>query len=137
VSTALKLLIVVGFHSVNDKLKHVEHQMVIIFHITKREEWEKAQHEGVYRTASLATEGFIHCSRADQVIRTANRIFSGQTGLVLLEIDTKVTPEIRYENCEDGEEQFPHIYGPLGLESVVRVLAFEPKEDGSFVMPPG
>ena len=57
-------------------------------------------------------------------------------GLVLLEIDTRrVGAEIRYENCEGGQEDFPHIYGALELGAVVRVAAFEPGEDGSFAMP--
>ena len=110
--------------------------MTTIFHITKRGEWERARREGIYRTESLASEGFIHCSRSDQVIRTANRLFRGQTGLVLLEIDAgQVRAEIRYENCEGGQEAFPHIYGALDLDSVMRMSAFEPGEDGTFVMP--
>ena len=111
--------------------------MATIFHITKRGEWERAEREGSYRTPTLTSEGFIHCSRSDQVVRTANRLFRGQTGLVLLEIDTRqVGAEIRYENCEGGQEVFPHIYGALDLGSVVRVVTFEPGEDGSFDMPP-
>lgn len=110
--------------------------MATIFHITKRVDWERAEREGIYRTPTLASEGFIHCSQSDQVIRTANTLFRGQTGLVLLEIDTgRVGAEIRHENCEGGQELFPHIYGALELGSVVRVAAFEPREDGSFVMP--
>ena len=106
-----------------------------IFHITKREEWQRASREGVYRTPSLTTEGFIHCSTSDQVIRTANRLFAAQTGLVLLEIDTgQVSAEIRYENCEGGQENFPHIYGALNVEAVLRVLTFEPGADGKFLM---
>jgi uncharacterized protein (DUF952 family) len=55
---------------------------------------------------------------------------------VLLEIDARqVRAEIRYENCEGGQEAFPHIYGALNLDSVVRVLTFEPGEDGRFAMP--
>jgi uncharacterized protein (DUF952 family) len=110
--------------------------MATIFHITKRGEWERAQQEGIYRTPTLASEGFIHCSRSDQVIRTANTLFPGQSGLVLLEIDPRqVRAEIRHENCEGGQEAFPHIYGALNLDSVVRVLMFEPGEDGRFAMP--
>lgn len=110
--------------------------MATIFHITRRSEWERAEREGSYRTPTLASEGFIHCSRRDQVIRIANGLFRGQTGLVLLEIDPlRVGAEIRYENCEGGQEPFPHIYGALDLSSVVRVLTFEPGEDGSFAMP--
>ena len=110
--------------------------MANIFHITNGKDWDRAKRDGIYKTASLASEGFIHCSRSDQVIRTANRLFAGQQGLVLLEIDTdQVKAEIRYENCEDGQELFPHIYGALDLDAVVRVLSFEPAEDGNFVMP--
>ena len=110
--------------------------MANIFHITKREDWDRAKPDGIYKTASLASEGFIHCSRSDQVIQTANRLFAGQAGLVLLEINTdQVRAEIRNENCEGGPELFPHIYGALNPDSVVRVLSFEPGEDGNFVMP--
>src|SRR5215212_4327082 len=110
--------------------------MATIFHITERGEWERAEPAGVYRTPSLASEGFIHCSTGEQVIRTADRLFHGQAGLVLLEIDTRrVEAEIRYENCEGGQEEFPHVYGALNPDAVVRVLAFEPGEDGSFAMP--
>ena len=110
--------------------------MATIFHIATRGEWESAQREGTYHSRTLASEGFIHCSRSDQVVRVANRLFRGRTGLVLLEIDTRqVKAEIRNENCEGGQELFPHIYGALDLGSVVRVAAFEPREDGNFAMP--
>ena len=110
--------------------------MSTIFHITKRDEWGRAQQEGTYQPPSLASEGFVHCSTSDQVIRTANRLFRGETDLVLLEVDTnKVEHEIKYENCEGGDEEFPHIYGPLDPGSVLRVMDFKPREDGSFAMP--
>lgn len=110
--------------------------MATIYHITKRDEWDRAKQAGTYEAPSLASEGFIHCSTSDQVIRTADRLFRGQPGLVLLEIDTdQVDAEIKYENCEGGQENFPHIYGLLNPESVMRVMAFEPGKDGRFAMP--
>ena len=110
--------------------------MATIFHITQRGEWERAEREGVYRTPTLASEGFIHCSLLEQVMRTANTLFRGQTGLVLLEIETvQVEAEIRYENCEGGQELFPHVYGALDVGAVTQVAALEPGEDGSFTMP--
>ena len=110
--------------------------MTTIFHITKHDEWERAKRGGSYEAPSLASEGFIHCSTSDQVISTANRLFRGQTGLVLLEIDTtRVGAEIKYENCEGGQENFPHVYGPLEPLSIVRVVSFEPGPDGRFVRP--
>jgi uncharacterized protein (DUF952 family) len=110
--------------------------METVFHITRSDDWERAKQEGIYLAPSLASEGFIHCSTNDQVIETANRLFRGQTGLVLLEIDTdRVDAEIKYENCEGGEQKFPHIYGPVKPAAVVRVMTFEEQPDGSFAMP--
>ena len=58
----------------------------IIYHICERKEWQAAQETGVYRADSLESEGFIHCSREDQVARVANFIFKGMEDLVLLHI---------------------------------------------------
>lgn len=102
-----------------------------IWHITKREQWEQAQITQVYFSESLALEGFIHCSTSEQVLPTANFLFRGQQGLVLLGIDSsKVQAEIRYEDV-DGTT-FPHIYGALNTDAVVEVLNFQPGVDGLF-----
>ena len=81
-------------------------------------------------------EGFVHCSRLDQVVKVADIRFRGQKGLVLLCIDTdKVTAEIRYENLEGGRELFPHIYGEINTDAVVQVAEFEPGVNGHFTLP--
>jgi uncharacterized protein (DUF952 family) len=109
--------------------------MIDIFHITRRADWQKALEEGAYLTDTLASQGFIHCSTRAQVVEVANRMFCGQHDLVLLEIDSRrVQPEIRRENLEGGMELFPHIYGPLNLEAVEKVIAFEPGFDGQFAL---
>jgi uncharacterized protein (DUF952 family) len=54
---------------------------------------------------------------------------------VLLCIATnKVQSEIKYESA-GSEELYLHIYGPLTVNAVVKVLDFEPTEDGKFVLP--
>jgi uncharacterized protein (DUF952 family) len=106
-----------------------------IFHITQRQAWEASQAQGLYRCDSLKTEGFIHCSTQTQVIRVANSFYHGQSGLVLLHIAVdRLQAELRYDPIETGEV-FPHLYGPLNLDAVVQVLAFEPRTDGSFDLP--
>jgi uncharacterized protein (DUF952 family) len=106
-----------------------------IFHITQRQAWHAAQAQGLYRCESLDREGFIHCSTQAQVIRVANWFYRGQAGLVLLQIDAdRLQAELRYDPIETGEA-FPHLYGPLNLESVVQVHTFEPQADGSFELP--
>jgi uncharacterized protein (DUF952 family) len=110
--------------------------MAIIFHITTRASWERAEAEGVYRTETLPVEGFIHCSTREQVAEVANLRFRGQTGLVLLVIDThRVEAEIRYENSEGDARMFPHIYGELNTDAVIEVLEFEPDREGYFAQP--
>ena len=110
--------------------------MEIILHITRRDQWDRAKAVGLYDTPSLYSQGFIHCSKPDQVIAVANFLFHGQTDLVLLCISTeRVEAEIRYENLEGGDQRFPHIYGPLNLNAVTKALDFEPRSDGTFVLP--
>jgi uncharacterized protein (DUF952 family) len=110
--------------------------MDLILHIAKRNEWEKAQSSGSYRADTLESQGFIHCSTPEQVVRVADSLFCGHEDLVLLCIDSeKVEAEIRIENLEGGDDLFPHIYAPLTVEAVVEAVDFKPQSDGTFVLP--
>lgn len=98
----------------------------MIYHITPRHAWQAAQSAGAYTDSSLAQAGFIHCSTEEQVFATGLRHFSGQTGLVLLEIDpARLASEIRYEEGQPGQ-MFPHVYGPINPDAVIRLFAFTP-----------
>ncbi|MHC1740976.1 MAG: DUF952 domain-containing protein [Anaerolineaceae bacterium] len=93
---------------------------MFIFHITTETEWQKAKLTAEYLPIQFKADGFIHCSKSDQVVRTANKFFPGITGLVLLKIDPNlVKSKIIEENLEGGTELFPHIYGPLPVSVVV------------------
>ncbi|MBN2387002.1 MAG: DUF952 domain-containing protein [Anaerolineales bacterium] len=116
-----------------------------ILHITSWAGWAAARSEGEYRADSLADEGFIHCSTRAQVIRVANLWYPGQAELVLLVIEPdRLTAELKWEppvhppagdEVPPLDERFPHLYGPLNLDAVVAVLAFEPGRDGRFSLP--
>ena len=109
--------------------------MALILHITSRSHWQQAQQDSVYGAESLGTEGFIHCSTPAQVVATANSFFPGQTGLVLLCVESdRVHSEVRYEDAHG--ELFPHIYGLLNLDVVTQAIDFEPNADGNFTLPP-
>jgi len=108
--------------------------MSIIFHITRSQQWEQAKQVQSYRGDTLDSEGFIHCSTLPQVLKSANKFFVGQTGLLLLSIDSeKVQAEIKYELA--AGENYPHIYGPLNVDAVLKVVEFEPGADGKFELP--
>jgi uncharacterized protein (DUF952 family) len=107
----------------------------LILHITQGQNWEKARQEGLYKTSSLETEGFIHCSKIHQVIEVANYLFEGQQDLVLLCINPEMlSSELRYEALGLPED-YPHIYGPINLGSVEKVIDFPANEDGVFQLP--
>ena len=111
----------------------------VIYHILPREDWQKAHRDGIYTPHSLETEGFIHCSEINQVIRVANAYFAGASDLCILCIAVKeVLPEIRYEGLTmEDASGFPHIYGPLNLDAVKAVSRFEQDAQGEFVLPVG
>lgn len=96
--------------------------MGVIVHITTASAWQHAQQEGEYTDASLRAEGFIHCSRPDQVARVLDEKFPDRSGLVYLRIDSaRLRAEVRDEDLYDSGETFPHVYGPVNLEAVVGV----------------
>jgi uncharacterized protein (DUF952 family) len=111
--------------------------MALILHCTQRASWDAACGHGQYVAPSLRTSGFIHFSTPEQILRVANFLFRGQSGLVLLCVETqRLRAQVRYENLEGGREPFPHVYGPLNLDAVSQVVEFPCESDGSFRMPP-
>jgi uncharacterized protein (DUF952 family) len=109
--------------------------MNTILHIAHSDRWAQAKNLGIYRSDTLDSEGFIHCSTSTQVIGSANRFFKGLANLVVLVIDLdRVKPEIRYEGA-DPHNLFPHIYGELNIDAVIKVIDLESDSSGLFIMP--
>ncbi len=108
--------------------------MSVIFHIAKSLQWEEAKELQFYRGDTLDSEGFIHCSTLSQTTRTANKFFVGQTGLLLLWIESeKVQAEVKFEAA--AGDFYPHIYGPLNVDAVLKVIEFEAGANGKFELP--
>ena len=105
--------------------------MEIIYHLILESDWEAAKATGEVRPGSLAAEGFIHCSRDEaQALAVARRLYHGQGGMVVLEVDTgKLLSTVKREASSSGEI-YPHIYGPLNADAVVGVRLLELDRDG-------
>ncbi|BCY19129.1 glutathione S-transferase [Leptolinea sp. HRD-7] len=104
----------------------------VIYHITLADLWKKSLESGIYKGETLDTEGFIHFSKENQVVATANRYYRGVKGLFLLRVNpAKLSAELKYEKSTNGE-LYPHLYGPLNLEAVDKVVEFNPDPSGEF-----
>lgn len=94
----------------------------MIYHVTGRSNWLDAVSKGYYEAASLPMEGFIHASHSEQVKGVLERYYRGQKDLLLLHIDeSRLQAELKNELSLSVHEVFPHIYGPLNIDAVVRV----------------
>ena len=93
----------------------------MIYHITTIQQWEAAKDQGFFDEPSLQIEGFIHNSTEAQVPGVLKRYYMGKTDLLLMHIDeTKLTAELKYELAPSVNEMFPHVFGNINLEAVVK-----------------
>ncbi len=106
--------------------------MALIYHLTFKDAWESARPTGEYAAPSLAEEGFIHCSKdIPQLLRVAARLYPGEDRLLVLDVDQdKLTAPLKNEPSRSGEI-YPHIYGKLNAEAVVRERVLIVNPDGS------
>jgi uncharacterized protein (DUF952 family) len=108
----------------------------MILHLCSRDEWAAAQAAGVYEAATLASQGFIHCSTEEQLHVPATALFRGRPDMVVLEIDESGLPvPIVWEEGDPPHPDgwlFPHLYAPLPAAAVVATRDYVPDEDGSF-----
>ena len=77
-----------------------------------------------YIHASLDQEGFIHASRATQIVGVLDRYYSGVNDLLKLTIDTDLldaTSTLKEELAESIGEIFPHVYGPINKSAIVSI----------------
>lgn len=102
-----------------------------IFHIATLADWQEATRTGRYTTSTygvtLADEGFIHASRADQWQAVRERWYAGASEpLVLLVVDTdRLSAPVVEEPAPGTTETFPHVYGAIETSAVVQVLPLD------------
>lgn len=78
------------------------------------------------RGATLEEVGFIHAATEAQVDGVQARFYADAGDLVLLTIDTDRLSS-PWQLDPVGDDEFPHIYGPLNLDAVI-----ETRVKGSF-----
>jgi uncharacterized protein (DUF952 family) len=120
----------------------------VILHLMPSADWARWRGDGPYEPASMATEGFVHCTGDDELMLTvANRFYADESDLLVVTLDERrLTSEVRWEAPAhpdgsapaESEPRFPHVYGPLDGAAVVEVrrlrrsgdrfVGYEPRE---------
>lgn len=93
---------------------------MLIYHIVLPDDWAAFDTE-LYRAKSLETEGFIHCSFADQLAGVIKRYYKGEKRLIILEIDTERLMSRMIKEPSTNNEIYPHIYGPINRDAIVGI----------------
>lgn len=98
----------------------------VIFHLAEAAWWDPTAPE--YAPAEFASDGFVHCSTAEQLRDVATSFYSDRTDLVLLTIDPRrLHPELRWEPGSHGEpDDFPHVYGAINRDAIVVARPYVP-----------
>ena len=111
--------------------------MSLIYHLVRRNDWEGRSLPGEYSAPSLALEGFNHCSGDEtQVLAVARRLYSGETDLLVLDVETEILgADVKREASRSGEI-YPHIYGPINTEAVVGLRQLLVDAEGGFYLSP-
>ena len=109
----------------------------LIFHVCRAGEWATARAEGCYRGSSQdQADGFIHLSGFDHVRASVAKHRAGQDDLVILCVDPVRVPgaTLKWELSRGGN-LFPHIYGVIGIDAVVRTEPLKLGADGRHMFP--
>lgn len=109
----------------------------VLVRLCSRPDWAAARGRGSLHPEP--PEAFVHLSTVGQVHLPANRLYHGRRDLVLLYIDAAAldSPVLWEPGVPTDPEsmRFPHLYGPLPVEAVLKVEDYLPGADGSFASP--
>jgi uncharacterized protein (DUF952 family) len=106
-----------------------------VLHMVAEEDWRTARSAGRVEPASLASEGFVHCSRGWlELANAGNRHYAADPRpYVALELDLeRVRAPWRYD---DPARLYPHVYGPIPLAAVVAIRRLPRDPRGRFLPP--
>lgn len=95
-----------------------------VFHLAEADAWRRfaeEPHEPCWSPPSLAREGFVHLSFAEQLGGTLDAHFAAHDALVLLELEPALLVDALCLEPSRGGALFPHLYrAPRRAEFVGR-----------------
>lgn len=108
----------------------------MIYHLAKQSEWDAARECGTYRGSDAdRADGFLHFSKAGQIVESARKHRAGEPDLVLLKVDDdQLGEELVWEESRGGK-LFPHLYGSLPVGAVLTAIPLSLDGEGLHVFP--
>ena len=106
----------------------------VIYHLTSAEYFNSLPADQPYLPREFERDGFIHCTKGEErLLLVADTIYRRVPGdfLALVIDERKVASPLKYENV--GGILFPHIYGALNRDAIVRTVKMGRREDGTFL----
>ncbi|MFN8673154.1 MAG: DUF952 domain-containing protein [Candidatus Sericytochromatia bacterium] len=105
----------------------------MIVHILEKKDWEYAKKENIYNPKSLEIEGFIHCSKVDQIVGVSNLHYKNKKDMLMIVINENLLiNKVLYEDLYNEGKSFPHIYGTINIDSIIEVIDFPCNNEGFF-----
>jgi uncharacterized protein (DUF952 family) len=102
------------------------------FHLVPVEVWETADRGRPYAAASLADEGFIHCTDGEaELATTFDRHYATDRRAFLaltLDLDALDVPW----RFDDPGSPYPHIYGAIPWSAILGAQRVDRRPDGRF-----
>lgn len=94
------------------------------------------ERDGTFEGAPVdIADGFVHLSTADQLTETVDKHFAGQVDLHVAAVDLgSFGGSLRWEASRGGA-LFPHLYGPLLLETVIAYGPLKRDAAGQVTLP--
>jgi len=94
------------------------------------------EQDGTFAGAPVdVADGYIHLSTAAQLTETVDRHFADQTDLHIAAVDLgSFGGSLKWEESRGGQ-LFPHLYGPLLLETVIAYGPLDRDDDGKVKLP--
>jgi uncharacterized protein (DUF952 family) len=103
------------------------------YHLVSVENWTSADSGRPYSAASLAVEGFVHCTDGmTEMVATANRHYRDDPRpFLVLTVDLDATGSPW--RIEDERGIYPHVFGPIARAAILRVTPAPRAGDGEFL----
>ncbi len=102
------------------------------YHLVAETTWAMAPAAAPFRPPSLETEGFVHLThRMADLVDVANALYRDEPGPHLV-----LTIALRWLGAPwryDGDERYPHVYGPLDRRAITEVRPIERDAGGAFL----